>query len=449
MARTNVSTKGERVRTHGGADARTFSPLDELTRAVSSCMLFENQFYEDGQSIADRIAALVGQVLQYNTGSSNPNYVPAANIALVADLARRARSEMKLRHVPLWLLVAMVKHNGTPGRAVYKDVIQRPDEMGELIAMLWKDGKRPIPKQMKLGIGDAFKKFNAYNLAKYNRKGGITLTDVLRIVHPKPDNTEQDKLFASIVEGTLASPDTWEVALSAGADKKATFERLLSENKLGSLALLRNLRNMVQAGVDPALVNNAIATVNHSRTLPFRFVSAARHAPMYEPALDRALVQSIEALPELPGTTVVLVDVSGSMFYSNVSAKSDITRADAAATLGSMIGGNRRVFTFSNQIIEVAPRLGMAGVEAIQRSQPHSGTDLRRAIQHINDNVPCDRLIVITDEQTQSRAPAPNAERAYLIDVAGYQNGVNYNEWTCISGFSESVLKFIWEMENN
>lgn len=449
MARVNKSSPKPAVFNHEGARAVAHTPLNELKRAVSSCFLWERNFYESGEDIAARIERLVGEVLQTGNTSGNPLYVPARNIGVIAELAVNARSTMNLRHVPLLLLVSMVKHGGSPSRETYNAVIQRPDEMGELIAMLWKDGKRPIPKQMKLGIADAFRKFSAYSLAKYNRKGdAISLTDVLRIVHPKPETPQQDTLFASIVEGTLESPDTWEVALSSGADKKATFERLLSENKMGSLALLRNLRNMEQAGVDRELVASAIASVDHGRTLPFRFVAAARHAPGFEPYLDAALVKSIEALPVLPGRTVVLVDVSGSM-NSALSAKSDMSRMDAAATLGSMIGGDRRLFTFSSRIIEVAPRLGMAGVDAIRNSQQHSMTDLRGAITYLNDNVPHDRLIVITDEQTQTRAPAPKAERAYLIDVAGHQNGVNYHDWISISGFSESVLKFIWEMENN
>jgi len=53
-----------------------------------------------------------------------------------------------------------------------------------------------------------------------------------------------------LVAGELATPDTWEVALSAGAsvDKREAWERLLAENKLGAQALLRNLRNMAEPG---------------------------------------------------------------------------------------------------------------------------------------------------------------------------------------------------------
>ena len=51
-----------RVFTREGAPAKAFEPEQELRRAVMNCLLWEDQFYEDGVSIADRIAALVPHV---------------------------------------------------------------------------------------------------------------------------------------------------------------------------------------------------------------------------------------------------------------------------------------------------------------------------------------------------------------------------------------------------
>src|SRR5262249_37708050 len=159
-----------------------------------------------------------------------------------------------------------------------------------------------------------------------------------------PRYEAQTALWKQVAERTLASPDTWEVALSAGADKRETFERLLAERKLGYLALLRNLRNMDQAGVDEALVTEAIlARRGAGRVLPFRYVAAARAAPRFERWLDEALMETVLEGPVFDGRTVVLVDVSGSMDWK-LSAKSDLSRMDAAATLASVIPGDVRVF---------------------------------------------------------------------------------------------------------
>lgn len=421
------------VRTFEGAPAiPPKNALAELRRAVSACLLWENQFYESGEDIATRINALVGQV-------------PTAD---VSALAVEARTSMKLRHAPLWLLASLAQNGKGAEASVYPQVINRADEMGELIALFWKDGKRPLPAAMKRGIAAAFAKFDEYQLGKYDRKTAIKLRDVLRLVHPVPADEAQSDLWKRTIAGELATPDTWEVALSGGANKAETFARLIAEGNLGYLALLRNLRNMADVGVDPGVVRNAIlARKGAHNVLPFRYVAAARAAPQFEPALDGALCAAVEGLPILPGKTAVLVDVSGSM-DERLSAKSDMTRMDAAATLASIIHGDVRVFTFSHQVVEVPPRRGMAGVDAIRGSQQHGGTYLGAALEAVNREVACDRLIVITDEQSHDSVGGPKG-KGYMINVASHKNGVGYGPWTRIDGFSENVLRFIHEHERD
>ena len=102
----------------------------------------------------------------------------------------------------------------------------------------------PLSGQVKKGLAAAFPKFDEYQLAKYDRGGPIKLRDVLFLCHAKPRDAAQAGVWKKLIWGRLTTPDTWEVALSSGADKREAWERLLRENKLGALALLRNLRNM-------------------------------------------------------------------------------------------------------------------------------------------------------------------------------------------------------------
>ena len=305
-----------------------------------------------------------------------------------------------------------------------------------------------LPAQMRKGLARAFAKFDAYALAKYDRDSAVKLRDVLRLVRPTPMDAEQSALWKGVKDRNLQAPDTWEVALSSGADKKQTFERLLRDGKLGYLALLRNLRNMADAGVGGTLVRQAIVARKGGaqRVLPFRYVAAARAAPQYEAAIDQALQAAIADLRPLPGRTIVLIDVSGSMDY-RLSRKSDMKRIDAAAALGAIVPGAIRLFTFSNDLVEVPPRRGMAGVDVIVRSQPHGGTYLGGALDKIY-RLAHDRLIVVTDEQSHDRVPEPVAKRSYMINVGSYKNGVGYGRWTHIDGFSEAVLRFIAELED-
>ena len=121
--------------------------------------------------------------------------------------------------------------------------------------------------------------------------------------------------------------------MSAGKDKRENFERLLREGKLGGLAALRNLRLMLASGVDPKLIRERLDK-GVARALPFRFVTAARHAPKLEDALEQAMLKGIAAREKLLGSTGLVADLSGSMNY-RLSKKGEITRMDAAAGLAS------------------------------------------------------------------------------------------------------------------
>lgn len=425
-------------RTFEGASAASISDEMALRRSILSCMLWEKEFYESGEDIAERIASLAGKVAPEK----------------VAALALEARNVSHLRHAPLMLLSALSRHAG--GKIVedaVAETIQRADELAELLAIHARvngvppsEVKKKMPAAMKRGLARAFTKFDAYALAKYNRRGAIKLRDVLFLCHAKPVNDEQAQLWKKLIAGTLESPDTWEVALSGGGDKREAFERLIEEGKLGYLALLRNLRNMVAAGCDMDLVRSAIlARKGAERVLPFRYVAAARACPQLEPEIDAALCESIAASPRLPGKTIVLVDVSASMDVP-ISTKSDLRRIDTGAILASIVNGDLRVFSFSEDLVEVPPRRGMAGVDAVIRSQEHTGTRLGMAL-HAVSQIPHDRLIVITDEQSHDPVPDLNG-RGYMINVASARNGVGYGPWVHIDGFSENVIKFVSEYEN-
>jgi hypothetical protein len=423
------------VFTHEGGRAKNITPAQALRRSVMSCLLWEDGFYEDGKTHADRVAELCGEVSPLS----------------IASIAIEARGSFHLRHISLFLACQLAERHTdccSLVRSTIRDIIQRVDEIPELVALWWKDGKRPLSNQMKKGLADAFRKFNAYEFQKYaNRDGAVKLRDVMFLVHPKPSSPEQAEMFKAIADKTLPPADTWEVALSSGADKGETFTRLLREGKLGYLALLRNLRNMVDAQVDMSLLRAAIISRRGaSRVLPFRYVAAARACPSLENEIDIALCEAVAQLPRLPGRTVVLVDVSGSM-SAVLSSKSDMRRIDAAAALACIVNAEQlRVFSFADSLVEVPPRRGMAGVDAIRRSQPHGGTYLGQAVTEIN-SLPHDRLIVITDEQTADIVPDPVAKHAYMINAASNEKGVGYGKWTHIDGWSDGVLRFISEQE--
>ena len=425
MARLNIFAG---LKTHEGAPARHISVEQQLRRSVLACMLWEDQFYEDGVAIAGRIRELVAKV-------------PAEK---VAALAVEAREKMKLRHAPLLLVREMARlasHRHLVAETLTR-VIQRADELSEFVALYWSEGKQPLSAQVKKGLAAAFTKFDEYALAKYNRPTPVKLRDVLFLSHAKPLDQAQALLWKRLVDGELATPDTWEVALSSGADKRQAWERLLAENKLGALALLRNLRNMAEVQASEEAIRDALSRMKTERVLPFRFIAAARYAPQWEAELEKAMFRSLEGQARLPGKTVLLVDVSGSM-DAQLSRRSEMRRNDAAyglAVLLREIAESVSIYTFSDRLVRVPSRSGFALRDALNASQPHNGTYLGQALKGIDEKY--DRLIVITDEQSHDPVPNPKA-RGYMLNVASYQNGVGYGQWMHIDGWSDSVIEYI------
>jgi hypothetical protein len=477
------SAKGAipRATTHGGAQSSTptHSPLLQLRRLVMANMLWEDQFYIDGASTEGLIQTLVPQV------------DPIA----VADLAVVARERGKLRHVPLLLVRELARLRSERVKALQANprlraaadfpsdlvaetlekVIQRPDELTEFLALYWKDGKQPLSAQVKKGLARAFGKFTDYQFAKYDRDGAVKLRDVMFLTHPNPANCSpkgyntlsNTDLYKKIAERQLTPPDTWEVVLSSGANKTKTWERLIEEKKLGGLATLRNLRNMQEAKLTDKTIRQAIEQANYDRVLPFRFISAAKYAPKFEPELEQAMYRAVENLPKLDGKTVIAVDISGSM-NSGMSGKTDLNRMDAAIALTILIrelseeavvyatAGNDGTRIHKTKLMP--SRRGFALRDVIKNSYYELGgggiflTQATNYIAEREDNIR--RLIVITDEQdTDTKLnPSlanPTGDFNYIINIAAYQNGVGAKgKWDKVDGFSEAVVDYIQALES-
>lgn len=434
--------------TYEGAPARAPRGIAQLRRMVSTCMLFESTFYASGDTTAELIAKACA----------------ACSVEEIANVALEARNDMKLRHVPLFLL-AQIDKRRVEARlplllsSTVTAIVQRPDEMGELLAIIQRENegrdlKQVLSNQVKRGLAAAFVKFSPYQLAKWNRKTTIQLRDVMFLVHPKPKGAEQTATWKQLVDGTLPPPDTWEVALSAGKDKKATWERLLSGKLLGYMALLMNLRNMVDAGVERHVVSRALIDgAPRSRALPFRFLSAAKAAPSFAHDLSDAMLSAIDHTAQpIHGMTHILVDVSPSMTWANISARSTMTRAEATCALAILLRevcADVRIFTFSADLVEVPNHRGLGLESAIMNSQPGNGTYLRGALTKMATTAPSvDRVIVLTDEQSHDGLADCHSDIGYLVNVAPEAPGLDTSQgWTRINGFSERIVDWIRHAE--
>lgn len=438
-----------------------------LRRAVLANLLWEDLAYQSGAHVAKEICKLI------------PNVDPQ----VVYNIAVEARFDQKLRHVPLLIAEQMSKiptHKELVADLLYK-IIYRADELGEFLALYWRDGKRPVSKQVKKGLARAFTKFDEYQLAKYNRDAEVKLRDVLFVCHSKPiggiGNTREDRkkgifdsageLYRKLAENSLATPDTWEVALSTGADKKETWERLIKEKNIGALAFMRNLRNMEMANVSKEVIRLGFKTINPGWLLPLNYIGAVTHAPNWKDEIQKLMLRGLANAPKLHGHSIFIIDVSGSM-RTSISDKSKFDRLTAGAAMAILAAemcesvsvyatagsdarrihqtkkiDNVRGFKLYDAIMTAETQLGGGGIFTRQCLE---------YIRNIENGIP-DRIIVFSDSQDcdhyKSRIPNPFGARNYIVDVNAHTRGINYDGiWTAeISGWSQHFLKYIAALE--
>lgn len=446
----------ENVRLAGGFGARAASQDAEalLRRAVMGCLLFENLAYESGADNAENIAALIPQVAPEK----------------VAQIAVEARQAQKLRHVPLFIAREMARHkeHNQYLDKVLPKIITRADQLTDFVSLYFKPKKQPLTNKVKTGLANSFYNFEEYHFSKYDRDGAVRLRDVMFLAHPKPRNPQEEELYKKIANRELQTIDSWEVLLSAGKDKKETFTKLIQEKKIGGLAFLRNLRNMVDAKVDYKVVRQGFDQLKLGMLLPLNFYSAAKHAPSFSKEVEDAMFKAYKNIQKLPGHTVFVVDVSGSM-GQRISGKSEYSRMEVAAALSMLaaeIGERVTIYATAgsdgrgiHQTEKMANHFrGFALVEEIlkrQRTLGGGGIFTRQCLEFIKadlgSEVP-DRIIVFSDSQDcdfRNKTPKPFGKKNYIVDVSAHKHGINYKGlWTAeVSGWSENFLNYIGALE--
>lgn len=488
----NLLTRGKnKVQNMEGANAYRLMPEWELYTSIVTTSL-SNNFYEQAAERVTRIRHLIEN----------------CDSLFVAQLAVYTRETMNLRSIPLVMVVELARiHKGDNlVRRTTAQVIRRADEITELLAYYQQANQRTgvkklnrLSKQVQAGLQDAFNTFDAYQFAKYNRKTEIRLRDALFLVHPKAKDEQQQEVFNGIVNDTLPTPYTWETELSALGqtcfatpdEKKAVFrakwEELIDSDKLGYMALLRNLRNLLEAGVSADHILKAEQrlssekAVENSKQLPFRFLAAYRevsktpslHATMLMTALEHAVQVSARNIAGFNADTRILVacDVSGSMQYP-LSPKSKILRYDIGLMLGMLLKSRcEKVMTgiFGDRwkIINLPDTGVLSNVDAFYKREGEAGYSTNGYLvikDLIERRAQMDKVMMFTDCQLwnsdgndqfedlwkQYKKICPQA-KLYWFDLAGYGNtplDITREDVYLIAGWSDKIFDILQAIDN-
>ena len=494
-----------------GGDAYAQTAKLEFVSTLITTFL-QDEFYRTEQQTTEQLRALVAKL-----AATDPLY--AAKAALYARHKHGMRS---VTHLVAGEIAKLVK--GTPWTKSFHDkIVRRPDDALEILSYYLTTYGRPLPNSLKKGLGAALARFDEYQLAKYRRDhAAFKLVDAVNLVRPPATPA-----LTALVRGTLAPAQTWETRLTkAGADAIATAEAaaaetgdtdetalaaataealaaakadawatLVRERKLGYLALLRNLRNILTHAAPPA-VHDSVGTivqqaldekgvtlahapctdtiadlcaqladetaVRRSLVYPFQFLAALDvlkqgnllGAARVMDALNQAVDHSLANVPRFDGATLVALDSSGSMDGRpwNIGTL-------FAAVLVKTTGADLLLFDTDARYHTLNPRdTTLTAASGIPFAS--GGTNFNAIFQRANRAY--DRVIVLSDMQGWIGGGAPNdalaeyqqkyaaAPRIYSFDLKGYGTLQFPQERVyCLAGWSDRTLDIMQKLDRD
>lgn len=473
------------ILTFEGAKAFTRDARSELFVTALTSMVKEDSFYESAATKDTRLVNLARQVAQ-----TDPEWM--------TKFVPWLRREGFMRSAPIVLAAEYIAAGAPGGRALVASTLSRADEPAEILAYWMQKYGRAIPQPLKRGVADAVVRlYTEKNVLKYDGSGRAwRFGDVIELVHPTPADQAQSDLFKfcldrrrhgesvnleslpllgrvlalevipaerrrTVLENGLPDGMTWERLsgwLPGGMDGQA-WDAMIPG--MGYMALLRNLRNFDQAGISDvsrqlvAAILSDPDEVARSMQFPFRFYSAYRQDidAYWVPILESALELSVQNIPVLTGTSLVIIDVSGSMDWG-YSSKGTMTYKVAASLFGHSLyhanpEGTRLIAAASDWAELSGSRSVLRGVRNTEDANLGGGTELGAAVRATYQGE--DRVFIFTDGQFWDQLPE--------LDVPYYLFNLNAHASTPVAagqgkdheigGLSDATFKLIPLLEQH
>ena len=463
---THKPAKPDAVTYEGGLAFEKSLEQDWLNNLFSN--MLENRFYETGSEQMERYITLTKQML----AKYGPGFVARASYFARNTLGMRSISQ---------LTAAMLNSQNFDGkRNFYAKYMKRPDDVSEIFAILDALGEKRSHALVR-GAADYLSSLNAYTIDKYAmRNKDWSMIDLINVCHPK--SAVVDKFY----NGQLEHAGTWEQKISASKsedEKSQNWRELVEGGKLGYLALIRNLNNILAANVSedwieqylvPQLTNKD--KIHKSLVFPYQIYTAYKNLNARQLdtifALSKAFRTSVDNIPGLDGRSLVVLDVSGSM-EDRVSGNSNMTIKEVCACYAAAIylaNPDSDFIKFSTEA-KFRKYNRLNNVFDIIREMQYNdgcgyGTNIVPVFLMLKKHY--DRIFLFSDMQVMSdnryysnSMAAQDAMKEYFkdygrtkiysIDMGNYRTQIANpmrGDLTLLTGFSDKVFKFISLMES-
>lgn len=433
--------------------------------------MLENRAYESDNQQMGRYIDLTKKMLE----KYGPKFIARASVFARNELGTRSISQ---------LTAAMLNSQKFEGkRNFYKTYMHRPDDVSEIFAILDAYSEKRSHALVR-GAADYLGGLKGYKLDKYRMANkSFSMIDLINITHPKSDAV--DKFY----NGKLEKAGTWEQKISAAKDedeKNANWRELVEGDKLGYLALIRNLNNILNAGVTedwivsylvPQLTN--ADKIHKSLVFPYQIYTAYKNLKVREVntcfALNKAFRESVKNVPGLDGTSLVVLDVSGSM-EDRISGRSNMTIKEVCACYAAAI----YLSNPGSDFIKFGTRAKMKSYSRVdnifdiiykmqENDECSYGTCITPVWKMLDKHY--DRIFLFSDMQVMddsrsswgayNRVTAIDAMNNYMrrygrthvysVDAGNYSTQISNpfrGDLTLLTGFSDKVFSFIKLLEN-
>lgn len=512
---------GSHLNFMGGKSWTVRDPVVRFRIAAASCFFGEPQYYHLGEGEPAKararhdssldaaevahLAATLGELdgSSWRGDGSAVRLEKAIDAALDHDpratleAAVALRREDHLRTTPQVALVRAARHAKVRGTTLVGEyapgILGRADEPAVGLAYQLHRFGKPIPNALKRAWAKALSGASEYSLAKYRLESRETKTvDVMNLVHPKSE------AIGKLAKGELTTSErTWESIISAKGSKRAAWEEALEV--MGHMALLRNLRNLVGAGVpEERFVERLVGGVKGGKQLPFRYWSAYRalessgHAPArLMGALERCVELSLGEVPAFRGRVMSLADNSGSArgtFTSSLGSVQVATIANLTAVLTAQRSDEGWVGIFGDRLERFAVRRTSSTFSELARAEKvgesigpstENGiwlffdrairakerwdsifvySDMQAGHGGLYGTTPSDysdyawmgsRYIDVARLVSKYRQDVNPAVQVFLVQVAGYQDTIVpdvYDRTYVLGGWGEGLLRYAARM---
>ena len=503
-----AGTAHEVVNAQGGQSIK-FVPEMELVGLLANGL--DGHFYETESDREKRLVELIKQV-----GKKDPELVAKALV-----YARTVMGQRSVTHVGAVAALSVLSGSPLASRFFTKrdrkenrgGIIFRLDDMLEIVAYYFlRNVDKPLPNSIKRGFKRVLETADTYELAKYQGKGkAISMVDIVNLVHPKPSekmqetfkklmkgelkqfNTSEDKntkagqVVAEKVKSGEITKEEAEVELKEA--KGENWKQLITDGTLGYLALLRNLRNIVNDTTDEVYQAALAMLIDEKRVrkslvfphqidIAFEVLLHEDKVPMARrvsllTAVSKAYELAVPNLTELftNGRTAVVVDTSTSMRQNPVSMliNSKATSINSyavdkasliGATLVKGIGADLYSFDSDCRKMQYNPLDSINTIKNMIVNNTNGGNTIFESIfRALNGKY--DRVFVISDMQGgdsilryssyQSYIKTYGHPTVYSIDLKGYGNTMFKQSDKLINlfGYGSDIYEMIKSAEIN